>query len=44
MWARLKLAGLLALMSVSPLLAQGDGYPNKPIRWVVPYAAVAERT
>jgi tripartite-type tricarboxylate transporter receptor subunit TctC len=39
MWARLKLAGLLTLMSVSPLLAQGDGYPNKPIRWVVPYAA-----
>ena len=39
MWARLKLAGLLTLMSVSPLFAQGDGYPNKPIRWVVPYAA-----
>jgi tripartite-type tricarboxylate transporter receptor subunit TctC len=39
MRARLKLAGLLTLMSVSPLLAQGDGYPNKPIRWVVPYAA-----
>ncbi len=39
MWARLKLAGLLMLTSVSPLLAQGDGYPNKPIRWVVPYAA-----
>src|SRR5882672_6668149 len=39
MWARLKLAALLMLTSVSPLLAQGDGYPNKPIRWVVPYAA-----
>ena len=39
MWVRLKLAGLLTLTSVSPLLAQGDGYPNKPIRWVVPYAA-----
>lgn len=39
MWARLKLVGLLTVMSISPVLAQGDRYPNKPIRWVVPYAA-----
>ena len=31
-------AALLALAVWSPLAAQ-DGYPSKPVRWIVPYAA-----
>ena len=29
----------LALITSSPAFAQGDAYPNKPIRWVIPFAA-----
>jgi tripartite-type tricarboxylate transporter receptor subunit TctC len=36
---RLELAALLAVMSASTAFAQGERYPSKPIRWVVPYAA-----
>jgi tripartite-type tricarboxylate transporter receptor subunit TctC len=28
---------LLALLSILPAVAQAQNYPNKPIRWVVPY-------
>ncbi len=30
---------LCALLLALPLAAQAQGYPNKPIRWVVPYTA-----
>jgi tripartite-type tricarboxylate transporter receptor subunit TctC len=32
-----KLLLLLALTLAAPLTSVGQGYPNKPIRWVVPY-------
>ena len=32
-------AGVVALFGVSTVLAQSSAYPNKPMRWVVPYAA-----
>jgi tripartite-type tricarboxylate transporter receptor subunit TctC len=28
---------LLAMLAAVPFLAQAQGYPNKPIRWIVPY-------
>jgi len=38
MWNCIKLAGLIALLGVSQAIAQGGAYPNKPIRWVIPFA------
>lgn len=32
-------SGVMAFFGVSTVLAQSGGYPNKPMRWVVPYAA-----
>jgi tripartite-type tricarboxylate transporter receptor subunit TctC len=38
MWKCIPVAALLALMSISQVLAQAGVYPNKPMRWVVPFA------
>ena len=38
-FARLALAATLAAALIAPGIAQAQGYPNKPIRLVVPYAA-----
>jgi tripartite-type tricarboxylate transporter receptor subunit TctC len=38
MWRWLTMAALLALAGISQVLAQAGAYPNKPIRWVVPFA------
>ncbi len=38
MWTRTIVAGVLAVTSVPPGYAQSSPYPNKPIRWVVPFA------
>ncbi|MEQ1772713.1 MAG: tripartite tricarboxylate transporter substrate binding protein [Burkholderiales bacterium] len=38
MWKSSTLAALLLLIGTSPLFAQEGAYPNKPIRWVVPFA------
>lgn len=37
-WTRMLVAVLAAAMNVSVTLAQSGAYPNKPMRWVVPYA------
>lgn len=34
----IKLAAMIALAGASSALAQVDTYPNKPIRWVIPFA------
>ena len=39
MRARIMVALLLAQIGVAQAFAQGDRYPYKPIRWVVPFAA-----
>jgi len=39
MWTRVNLTAVIALLSVSPALAQSNNYPTKPIRWIVPFAA-----
>jgi tripartite-type tricarboxylate transporter receptor subunit TctC len=39
MWKCTKPAVLLALLVTGPALAQSGAYPNKPIRWVIPFAA-----
>ncbi len=38
MWTRIIVAGVLAVTSVPLAFAQSSPYPNKPIRWVVPFA------
>lgn len=38
MWTCMKLTALLALLGVGQAFAQGSTYPNKPLRWVVPFA------
>jgi tripartite-type tricarboxylate transporter receptor subunit TctC len=38
MWKCIWLAGLMTLIGVSHATAQDGPYPNKPIRWVVPFA------
>jgi tripartite-type tricarboxylate transporter receptor subunit TctC len=38
MWKSSTLAALLLLIATSHLCAQESAYPNKPIRWVVPFA------
>lgn len=38
MWTHLIVAGVLAVTSVLPAFAQSSPYPNKLIRWVVPFA------
>lgn len=38
MRTRMMVAVLLAAMNVCQASAQSSGYPNKPIRWVIPYA------
>ena len=35
---RITLAALLTLVSISCAFAQNTAYPNKPIRWVIPFA------
>lgn len=37
MWTCLRVTGLVAVLSVTHAFAQ-TVYPNKPIRWVVPFA------
>ena len=37
MWIRLIVAGWLTVVGISVALAQSGAYPNKPMRWVVPY-------
>jgi tripartite-type tricarboxylate transporter receptor subunit TctC len=37
-WARTAAAGMLAMLTVGPAVAQ-DAYPSKPIRIIVPYTA-----
>jgi tripartite-type tricarboxylate transporter receptor subunit TctC len=39
MWRRMKLAGLVTFLSISCAFAQSGSYPNKPIRWIIPFAA-----
>lgn len=34
----IKLAAIIALAGASSALAQVDAYPNKPVRWVIPFA------
>src|SRR5258706_10475704 len=34
----IKLAAMIALAGASSALAQVDTYPNKPVRWVIPFA------
>ena len=39
-FSRLGLAALAAVLAVAPLVAaRADGYPSKPIRWIVPFPA-----
>ena len=35
---RIALAVLLTLVSISQAYAQNTAYPNKPIRWLIPFA------
>ena len=35
----INLAAIIALAVASSALAQVETYPNKPIRWVIPFAA-----
>ena len=37
MTIRINLAVIIALVSASSALAQVDAYPNKPVRWVIPF-------
>ena len=34
----IKLAAIITLAGASSALAQVDAYPNKPVRWVIPFA------
>jgi tripartite-type tricarboxylate transporter receptor subunit TctC len=38
MWKTINLAAVLTAISVSHAFAQSSAYPNKPMRWVVPFA------
>jgi tripartite-type tricarboxylate transporter receptor subunit TctC len=38
MTIRINLAAIIALAVASSAFAQADAYPNKPIRWVIPFA------
>ncbi|HET7159477.1 MAG TPA: tripartite tricarboxylate transporter substrate binding protein [Burkholderiales bacterium] len=38
MWMQMKCAALLTVLTVSQALAQGSAYPNKPMRWLIPFA------
>ena len=38
MWHNIKSAALIALIGASQAYAQSGAYPNKPIRWVIPFA------
>src|SRR3954453_4925316 len=37
MTTRLSLAAIIAVMASSGAFAQVDAYPNKPVRWVIPF-------
>lgn len=39
MWMQMKCAPLLMVLTVSQALAQGSAYPNKPLRWLIPFSA-----
>ena len=38
MWTRIRLAIVLTVLGVGQAFAQGSAYPNKPLRWLVPFA------
>jgi tripartite-type tricarboxylate transporter receptor subunit TctC len=38
MWMQMKCAALLTVLTVGQALAQGSAYPNKPMRWLIPFA------
>lgn len=38
MWKNFRFMALLMLIGATHALAQSGGYPNKPIRWVIPFA------
>jgi tripartite-type tricarboxylate transporter receptor subunit TctC len=38
MWTRIKLAIVLTVLGVGQAFAQGSAYPNKPLRWLIPFA------
>ncbi len=38
MWTRMVVAALVAAMNISGAWGQSGAYPNKPMRWVIPFA------